>query len=59
MELKQNLQRHRKFTDFLERVVHDKSGDKEGFADIQDLQNRFRSLKIENKNLDRRKKDLE
>jgi len=32
-------------------VVQDKSGDKEGFNDIEDLQNRFKSLKNENKQL--------
>lgn len=32
-----DLERHKKFSEFLERVVSDKSGDKEGFADIQDL----------------------
>jgi len=32
-------------------VVQDKSGDKEGFNDILDLQDRFMSLKNENKKL--------
>ena len=44
-----DLKRHEKFSEFLESVVKDKSGDKEGFEDIEDLQKRFKSLKNENK----------
>jgi hypothetical protein len=44
-------------------VVNDKTGDKEGFVDIVDLQDRFKSLKNENKQLVNRKflinKDME
>jgi hypothetical protein len=36
-------------------VVNDKSGDNEGFNEIIDLQNRFISLKEENKQLMKRK----
>ena len=36
-------------------MVKDKSGDKEGFVDIADLQDRFKSLKNENKQLVQRK----
>jgi hypothetical protein len=50
-EKESDLQRHKIFTTFLESVVNDKSGDKEGFVSIQDLQNRFKSLKNENKQL--------
>ena len=38
LRLKQEeLERHRIFSQFLEAVVADKSGDKEGFSDIMDL----------------------
>ena len=50
-EKESDLKRHRIFSTFLESVVQDKSGDKEGFNDIEDLQNRFKSLKNENKQL--------
>lgn len=50
-EKQEDLDRHKKFSEFLESVVNDKSGDKEGFNDIEDLQNRFKSLKNENKQL--------
>lgn len=36
-EKDRDLQRHRIFSTFLESVVHDKSGDKEGFIGIDDL----------------------
>lgn len=55
-EKDRDLQRHRIFSTFLESVVHDKSGDKEGFNGIDDLQDRFKSLKSENQNLQARKK---
>jgi len=42
----------------LENVVSDKSGDTEGFTDIVDIQNRFKSLKNENDNLRDRKAAL-
>lgn len=50
-EKERDLQRHRIFSTFLESVVQDKSGDKEGFTGIEDLQDRFTSLKNENKTL--------
>jgi len=52
------MKRHKVFQEFLENVVSDKSGDKEGFVDITDLQDRFRSLKTENNNLLYRKQNL-
>ena len=45
----QDMKRHEKFTEFLKKVVDMKDGDKEGFENIPDLQNRFKSLKNENK----------
>ena len=36
-EKQEDLDRHKKFSEFLESVVNDKSGDKEGFNDIEDL----------------------
>ena len=53
-----DLKRHEKFSEFLESVVKDKSGDKEGFEDIEDLQKRFKSLKNENKLLVQRKASI-
>ena len=53
-----DLKRHEKFSEFLESVVKDKSGDKEGFTDIADLQDRFKSLKNENKQLVQRKSNI-
>jgi len=50
-EKEEDLQRHKIFSTFLESVVQDKSGDKEGFSEIEDLQKRFKSLKNENKQL--------
>jgi len=50
-EKEADLNRHRIFSTFLTSVVEDKSGDKEGFSSISDLQNRFKSLKNENKQL--------
>jgi len=38
--------------------VDDKSGDKEGFTSIDDLQKRFKSLKSENKQLMQRKAQI-
>lgn len=58
-EREAELERHRIFSQFLEAVVHDKSGDKEGFSDIMDLQNRFKSLKNENQQLLYRKREIE
>ena len=55
MEKESDLKRHKIFSTFLESVVQDKSGDKEGFTDIGDLQDRFRNLKTENNTLMRRK----
>lgn len=47
LERKENqLNSYKKFTNFLQSVVNDKSG--ESFNDITDLQNRFKSLKNEN-----------
>lgn len=57
-EKNRDLQRHRIFSTFLESVVHDKSGDKEGFTGIDDLQDRFKSLKSENKTLMSRKQAI-
>lgn len=54
-EKEQDLARHKIFSTFLESVVQDKSGDKEGFTEIDDLQKRFKSLKNENKQLMLRK----
>jgi len=54
-EREEELKKHIKYSSFLDKVVADKSGDKEGFSDILDLQNRFRSLKKENSNLLSRK----
>jgi hypothetical protein len=50
-EKTEDLERHRTFSDFLQKVVNppDKSADNEGFSEIQELQNRFISLKEENK----------
>ena len=45
----EDLKRHEIFSTFLQSVVNDKSGDNEGFSEIIDLQNRFISLKDENK----------
>ena len=42
---------HKIFSTFLESVVMDQSGDKEGFSDIDDLKWRFKNLKNENTNL--------
>ena len=50
-----DLKRHEIFSSFLQSVVNDKSGDNEGFSEIIDLQNRFISLKDENKQLMKRK----
>lgn len=50
-EKEKDLERHKIFSNFLDQVVQDKSGDKEGFNDILDLQDRFMSLKNENKKL--------
>lgn len=57
-EKERDLQRHRIFSTFLESVVQDKSGDKEGFTGIEDLQDRFTSLKNENKTLMTRKQAI-
>jgi hypothetical protein len=46
-----DLKRHKIFQSFLEQVIQDKSGDKEGFPDIDELVKRFKSLKNENKQL--------
>ena len=51
----EDLDRHKIFSTFLQSVVNDKSGDNEGFSEIIDLQNRFISLKDENKQLMKRK----
>ena len=48
-EKQEDLDRHKIFSNFLQSVVNDKSGDNEGFSEIIDLQNRFISLKDENK----------
>ena len=58
MEKESDLKRHKIFSTFLESVVQDKSGDKEGFTDIGDLQDRFRNLKTENNTLMRRKTQI-
>lgn len=54
-EKQEDLDRHKIFSTFLQSVVNDKSGDNEGFNEIIDLQNRFISLKEENKQLMKRK----
>lgn len=53
----EQLNQYRKFTNFLQSVVNDKSG--ESFNDITDLQNRFKSLKNENKLLIQQKRKLQ
>ena len=53
------LEQHRIFSQFLDQVVEDTSGDKEAFADVGDLHNRFKSLKNENTGLLERKRQLE
>ena len=58
-EKEAELERHRIFSQFLDAVVQDQSGDKEGFSDIMDLQNRFKSLKNENQQLLQRKRQIE
>ena len=50
-EKEEDKKRHEKFTMFLKKVAEMKDGDKEGFENIQELQNRFKSLKNENKKL--------
>ena len=50
-EKEADLARHKIFSTFLDEVVKDKSGDKEGSDNIEDLQKRFKSLKNENKQL--------
>lgn len=47
----EDLKRHKIFTGFLQAVIDDKSGDKESFSGLEDLQNRFTSLKDQNKQL--------
>ena len=49
-----DLKRHKLFTNFLQAVTNDKSGDNETFAGLEALQNRFTSLKDENLHLKRR-----
>lgn len=50
----EDLKRHKIFTNFLQAVIIDKSGDNETFSGLEDLQNRFTSLKGENEHLRRR-----
>ena len=46
------LERHKKFNKFLEDVVNiDKQGDNKEFEGINDLQDRFKNLKNENRKL--------
>jgi len=54
-EKEDDLASHKIFSTFLESVVLDKSGDKEGFTDLDDLKCRFKNLKNENTNLMERK----
>lgn len=49
-----DLKRHKIFTSFLQAVIKDKSGENETFTGLEDLQNRFTSLKDENRHLRRR-----
>ncbi len=48
---KEDLKRHQQYNDFLEKVVGDKNGENKEFQDIEELQNRFKNLKNENKKL--------
>lgn len=57
-EKEEERKRHDNFTQFLIDVVNMKDGDKEGFESIPDLQNRFKSLKNENKQLRDRKAQI-
>lgn len=51
-EKKDELAKHKKFNEFLEAVVQDKSnGENKEFEDIQGLQDRFQNLKNENRKL--------
>jgi len=55
-EKKDELSKHKKFNEFLESVVQDKSnGDNKEFEDIEQLQHRFQNLKNENRKLQTRK----
>jgi hypothetical protein len=51
MEKREELDKHKVFNKFLEKVVNDKDGENKEFDDIDALQNRFRNLKNENKKL--------
>ena len=45
------LEKHKKFNEFLESIVNDKNSDTKEFEQIADLENRFHNLKQENKKL--------
>lgn len=51
MEKRDELEKHKVFNKFLEKVVNDKEGEDKEFEDIDALQNRFKNLKNENKKL--------
>ena len=57
MDKKRELERHKKFNDFLEGVVNDKSDSKE-FGQIEDLQTRFINLKSANQKLMEKKQAI-
>ena len=47
-ETELDVKRHKIFETFLQSVVEDRRGDRESFMDILDLQDRFKTLKLEN-----------
>ena len=58
-EKEAEFQRHKVFSKFLDSIVNNKSFEGDGFIDVNDVQNRFQSLKNENKDLLQRKKEIE
>jgi hypothetical protein len=59
MQQEEDVKRHKIFSLFLDSVVSDTSPANQGFADIADLQDRFRSLKTQNNNLQDKKGQFE
>ena len=53
-EKRDELEKHKKFNEFLESVVYDKNDDNREFEDIEKLQDRFKNLRRENEALMRR-----
>ena len=56
-EKRDELEKHKIFNKFLEEVVSD-SGENKEFADIDELQHRFKNLKNENQKLMKRKLEI-